>query len=208
MSDEPSGDTETNHTERDRSETSIRFEALFADAVNGDREAQNALFQAYEPIIRAAVRYVYGGAPESDQNDLIQEVYMSSFNSLELHEWTSRAGFQAWLRRIVTCRRNDELRKRSAQKRDADKEVHGVEWDRQNSDKTGIETGFDRREELVKLHKLMRELPHNYHQALVMHHLGHSHAEIADALEVSSAEAARKLVSRGHEKLLSLHNKA
>ena len=44
----------------------------------------------------------------------------------------------------------------------------------------------------------MQELPQNYHQALVMHHMGHSHAEIADALELSSSDAARKLVSRGH----------
>ena len=154
MSDEPTDNTVADHTERDRSATSIRFEALFSDAVRGDSEAQNALFQAYEPVIRAAVRHVYGSASESDQSDLIQEVYLSSYKSLENHDWTSRAGFQAWLRRIVKCRRDDELRKRSAQKRDSDKEVRGMELERHQADKTGIETRLNRREELVRNHRV------------------------------------------------------
>lgn len=204
MADDSSIDTTQDNLEPDRSATSIRFEALFADAMKGDREAQDALFRAYDPMIRAAVFNVYGGASKSDQKDLMQEVAISALKSLELHDWTSRAGFQAWLKRIVTCRRNDELRKRSAQKRDSGKEVRDVAWDRHESDSTGLETGFYRREELLKLNKMMQELPYNYKQALVMHHMGHSHLEIADALEVASADAARKLVSRGHDKLLAL----
>jgi RNA polymerase sigma factor (sigma-70 family) len=182
-------------------------EDLIIRAVAGEAAARDALFERYWPVIRHVVRgcrYRFGAdirAREQTQ-DLEQEVALEVLLALPKQRWQGRQAFRAWIRKLAAAKVVDTHRYHRAQRRDRRKET-GLDRAAGTGGRRSPESAVDERRSVDELSQLLDEIKPEYAGAVMLHHLGYAHAEIGDMLDCS-AEAARKLVSRGEAKLLKL----
>lgn len=181
---------------------------LLAQAAAGDRQAQQRVLERYWPVIRQAVRGRKNRlgqklAAREETQDLEQSAAIRILAELGKHEWRGRGAFAAWIRRLAEVEVIDAYRHHSAQKRDAGAEQSGDEERLVAPMARSFESRFDDQHRLGELLAHVQRLKDEYGAALLMHHMGFSHAEIGETLDCTT-EAARKLVSRGRIKLLAL----
>ncbi len=88
-------------------ETSIA--AQLASARGGDRDAFNALAEAYQPELQVHCYRMLGSL--QDAEDLVQETLLRAWRRLDTYE--GRASFRAWLYKIATNACLDVLRQQS-----------------------------------------------------------------------------------------------
>jgi len=184
---------------------------LLEGAASGDRGAQEDLLRRYWPVIRQAVRGRKSRlgqkmAAREETQDLEQAAAIKVLGELPKHEWRGRSAFANWIRKLADFEVVDAFRHHSAQKRDAGVEDHADAEHAGPPPLRSIESKFDDRHRLAGLLQQISKLQGDYGAALLMHHMGFTHAEIGEALGCT-AEAARKLVSRGRIKLLELVEK-
>jgi len=182
------------------------LEELIATAAGGDKQAQEQLLARYWFIIRQAVRarknrLGQGLAAREETQDLQQAAAMRVLSQLPQHQWQGRSRFAAWVKKLSSLEVIDVLRHHRAQKRDVMAEKHDAEAVDNAPSKRFAETHFDDRQKLQRLVNDVESLKPEYGAALLMHHMGFSHAEIGESLDCS-AEAARKLVSRARLRLV------
>lgn len=195
---------------RNRSTESQVVEDLVAGAASGDLAAQAELFERYWPVIRQIVRgcrFRFGvdiRAREQTQ-DLEQEVALEILLALPKQRWQGRQAFKAWMRKLAAAKVIDTHRYHRAQRRDRRVETGVDRADRGRPPQRSPESKADDQRRLEQLSELLNEIKPEYAGAVMLHHLGYAHAEIGEMLECS-AEAARKLVSRGEAKLLKLRD--
>ncbi|MEE8409994.1 MAG: sigma-70 family RNA polymerase sigma factor [Myxococcota bacterium] len=193
---------------RNRCTESQLVEDLVATAASGDLVAQAELFELYWPVIRQIVRgcrFRFGAdirAREQTQ-DLEQEVALEILLALPKQRWQGRQAFKAWMRKLAAAKVIDRHRYHRAKRRDRRMET-GIEGaDRADNLQRSPESKADDQRRLEQLSELLDAIKPEYAGAVMLHHLGYAHAEIGEMLECS-AEAARKLVSRGEAKLVKL----
>ncbi|MBI5508320.1 MAG: sigma-70 family RNA polymerase sigma factor [Deltaproteobacteria bacterium] len=182
-------------------------EDLVARAAAGDPKAQQEVFARYWGVIRQIVRGCrarYGRHLQlRDQtDDLAQDVALEVLGNLPRQRWQGRAAFRAWLRAMAEAKVIDAQRRHLAQKRDQRRETGASRADLMAS-APSPEAKIDLRRRLERLAALLDQLKPEYAGAVMLHHLGYSHAEIGELLGCT-AEAARKLVSRAEAKLVRL----
>jgi len=166
---------------------------LLSRARGGDAQARDALFARFLPVLtRWAHRRLPNRARDlSDTDDLVQVTLVRALNRLSEFEPRREGAFLAYLRTILMNAVRDELR-RSLRRGVAVPEEE-AEWGTSPSE---LETLVSR-EKLDRYERgLARLMPDQREAVLLRLEFGYSHAQIAEALGRSSADAARMVVAR------------
>ncbi len=186
---------------------SERLEELVAEAAGGDRTAQQTLLVRYWQVIRQVVRARKNRLGErlsarEETQDLQQAAALRVLSQLDDHRWQGKSAFVAWVKKLAQVEVIDWYRHHSAQKRDVAVETGEEAAGAQVASLRSAESRLDDQRELDELLAQVEALKPEYGAALMMHHMGFSHAQIGEALKCTP-EAARKLVARARIKLLA-----
>jgi len=193
--------------EAGQSTASAVIEDLVTLAAQGDRGAQERLFERYWGVIRQIVRACRARHGRHLQvrdqtDDLAQEVALEVLSAMPRQHWQGRQAFRAWIRCMAEAKVIDAQRYHLAQKRDQRRETAQSHADAK-APSPSPESMIDEGRRLTRLSELIAELKPEYAGAVMLHHLGYTHAEIGELLGCTP-EAARKLVSRAEAKLVRM----
>lgn len=184
-------------------------------AQNGDREAQNLLFQRFAPFVRAIVELRLGRTParREDVDDLVQDALVRAYEGLDNFGTTPDGSFRAWLACCARCAVFDEYKRVRARKRGGGKAVRTF---------TELGSGFLASSVLVgkeatpsqvvmgaeaetAVLKALRQLKERYCTVIVYRKLCHmSYREIAEIMDVRDETNARVMCHRALERLNQL----
>ena len=181
----------------------VRIASAFEAARDGDHQATALILNQYTGLIRRTLHERLGDqlGKTRDIDDLEQDVAIRLMRSLSKHEWRGRKAFQQWLRLLARGEIVDQLREVQALKRGGNAPHSPLTEEMVSAERPGLETQAEQARQLAWLQSKLDALPFNHAQAIILSVVGHSYPEIGDMLGVS-AEAARKLVTRGKKKLL------
>jgi RNA polymerase sigma-70 factor (ECF subfamily) len=167
---------------------------LIARVRAGDREALERLFARHlEPLRRWARGRLPNWARQlTDTDDLVQDALVQTFKRIDEFEPRRVGALQAYLRQAVLNRVRDEVRRKSRQPvTDADLELLELESAASPLEEAIGREGVERYEQaLTRLKPTERDL------VIAKVELGYSYAELADAFDKPSTEAARKAAQR------------
>jgi RNA polymerase sigma factor (sigma-70 family) len=132
--------------------------------------------------------------------DLVQSVCVDLLSHLDGFRYESEEKFVSWLFTAALNKVREKVRHHGRERRDAGREVGGLDDDQLGSALQGSLLTPSRvamgREELARLERAFEQLPPDSRQVIVLHRLvGLTHAEIAAQLGRSEA-ATRKLLGR------------
>ena len=170
---------------------------LVARARSGDRAAFRALVERYEDEIAATVVGMLG--PGADVDDVVQDVFIRFYRSLDRFRGEARVG--TYLTRIAINRSLDVLRRRKRLlsrfiSRDDETVVHNTH----GADDTTVE----RRERSLLVHQAIQQLPPKYRAVVVLRLIEeYSTEETAQILEIPYGTVLSRL-SRAQAKLKTL----
>ncbi len=131
-------------------------ETLIQQFKSGNQEAFNLLYQRYINNVYKRVRYV---VPESEVEDVTQEVFIAALKSL--HSFRGDAQFGTWLRTLTNHKVAEFYRKRS---RKQEPRIAPLE------DAFGYLEGSTSRmmEERIYIQKALSQLPENYQEVILL----------------------------------------
>jgi RNA polymerase sigma-70 factor (ECF subfamily) len=189
---------------------------LVALAKEGDKSALNRLCNAYGTRVLWIVRLRMGKElrTQLESMDLVQDAFVSVLKDLGKFTYKNEGDFLRWLSRIAENRLRGHLQRLHANKRDIRKEVRLNNRRRITEDSfvaalEAVDTTtpsaiMSKKEEFDKLARAIEALTPQYKEVILLTKIeGLSYKEIGDRLGKSS-EAARKLVSRALEALISI----
>lgn len=190
------------------SEPDQTSEILVQRAKRRDAVAMGALYSRYrDRLHRALARRISGnaGVAGCDSEDLLHDAIVAALEQLEAFEYRGEGSFLAWLLRIAERELLMRLRARSRQKRSPEREVATVsQIEVHASDPTPSQVAIGHEAELL-LRRAVERLPAREQEAIVLRrYLELDTAEIAEALELPSAGAARALLARAQARLALL----
>lgn len=171
---------------------------LILRAQGGDGSALERLLARYRPRLQ---RWATGRLPRYareavDTEDLVQDALIRTFRNLEDFEQRTEWGLQAYLRRAVTNRIRDELRRHSTRPR-----LEPLADDGPSSHASPLELASGR-ETFEAYERGLAELDDVEREAVISRlELGCTYQEIADLIVKPSADAARMVVARALDKL-------
>lgn len=162
---------------------------------SGDESAKERLFKTYLPII---TNWAHGRLPNyardlSETADMVQKSLMSALNKIDDFEALREGAFLAYLRQILLNNIRMEIRRVTR------KNNHGTE--KSDLELADMEASVMQQvigdEALQKYEKGLMSLKDKAREAVMLRvEFGYSFTEIAEAVEMNSANAARMLVSR------------
>ncbi len=171
---------------------------LIERAQAGDSSALERLLARYRPRLQ---RWASGRLPRyardmTDTDDLVQEALIGTFKNFKAFEHRGEWALQGYLRRAVTNRIRDELRRVEAQPRREE-----LRDDTPGSDRSPLELAMGR-EAFGRYDTALSLLEGVEREAVIARiELGCSYQEIAALADRASADAARMLVARALAKL-------
>ncbi len=175
---------------RDEIETTA---SLLARARSGDSTSRDRLLARYLPILRrwAAGRLPIAARDLLDTDDLVQITLLKSLDRIESFEPRREGAFLAYLRSILMNQIRDEIRRsRRLPRLEVLDERLAVSGASPLENAIGSEVLAAYEKGLASLGPVQRE-------AIILRlELGFTHEQVAEALELSSADAARMLVAR------------
>ena len=186
--------------------------SLIDAAKRGDRRSVEDLFTRYLPQVRRIVSLRLGWrlSQAFEVDDIVQDVLLKTFASLDRFEPRSEAAFRNWLSCSVECQLRDNARRLQTLKRaegrvlrfgDCDARVAGLSRVEGN-ERTPSQLLADK-EQGAELERALLRLPEQTRELLVLRYLcGFSYEDIAHRLRLREA-AARKACSRAVRKLRS-----
>lgn len=166
---------------------------LLVRARDGDRGARELLAGRYYTILR---RFAHGRLPSSargmlETDDLVQNTVMKALDHLDRFEPRREGAFLAYLRRILINQVRDEMRRVSRAP------AHQPASETIDDPRPAPLEELVGRETIERFESALGELRDKEQEAVILRvELGMSHQEIADALGIRSANAARMYVSR------------
>jgi len=172
---------------------SLDSTTLLRQAKAGDPLARNLLVKKHLPALR---RWAHGRLPHSardliDTDDLVQVTMIRALDHLGSFEPRHAGAFLAYLRQILLNQIRDEIRRVSRRP------------DRDGLSEDIVDTGLSPLDETVgrearrRYEKALLKLAPEQREAVVLRlELGFTYAEMAEALERPTANAARLLVTR------------
>lgn len=176
--------------------------ALLLDrAQNGDDAARSRLLTRFMPILH---RWARGRLPSyardlSETADLVQITLTRALDNLDRFESQGEGAFLGYLRQILLNAVRDEVRR--ATRRPGHDALPESLVGREPS---ALERAIGR-ERMERYEAGLARLEERQRQAVVLRlEFGYSHAEIAEALDAPSANAARMVVSRALLRLAEL----
>jgi RNA polymerase sigma-70 factor (ECF subfamily) len=155
----------------------------------GDSSARDRLVGRY---FAALHRWARGRLPaDLNTEDIVQDALLRALERLETFEWRETGSFLAYLRQILKNRIRDEMRK--VRRRPPAEELRDEPAEDAPSP---IEQVIDR-ETWDRYEAALAELPPQQQEGVIMRiELQFTHQQVADALGLASANAARMMVSR------------
>ena len=167
--------------------------SLLTRAKTGDSQALDDLAARYLPLLTrwARGRLPPGARDLADTSDLVQETLVQVFKKIEGFEYRGVGAFQAYLRQAVMNRIRNELRR-------AGRQPPREELDEKQADDRPSPLEEAIGSEMVELYEaaLQRLSPKERELIIARVELGLTYAEIAEALTMPSADAARMAVAR------------
>ena len=191
------------------------FQELLAEAVQGDRDAREALLAHSMPEIRAVVRLRSDWLirRKESESDLVQTVCRQVLENLPDYRGDTEASFKSWLSTIVLRKILDRRKYYGAEKRDVGKEVRMPSDTASSLVNCYATVGTPSRhavaeEEVRRIEKAFDLLPEDYREVLSLGCLaGLPHREVA--VEMNRSEpSVRKLLSRARARLAILLEEA
>lgn len=171
---------------------------LLQRARAGDRHAMDELFERHTPLLRrwAARRLPQWARFGMDTVDLVQETMLGLFRNIDRFEARGEGALQAYLRQGLINRVRSQLR--NAAVRPAAVTVSPLMVDEITSP---LEAAIGR-QSIETYEAALTRLPADARTAVISRvELGLSYAEIASALEIPTANAARMFVARAVARL-------
>lgn len=175
--------------------------ALVHAAQGGDRVALDRLLARYQERVRRIVRLRLGPALRSqlESADILQQVLLDAFRSLDRYEARDEAGFLAWLAGIAEHRIRDAADYYASDKRDAAR-VQPLSRETDSSAPSQPLTDpqaappetASRAEQVERLEACLAGLPEADRELVVLRdYVGLSWAEVAERTGSPSPDAAR-----------------
>jgi RNA polymerase sigma-70 factor (ECF subfamily) len=171
---------------------------LVQRAQAGDSSALDRLLARYRPRLQ---RWASGRLPRyarayTDTDDLVQEALIGTFKNLDAFEHRGEWALQAYLRRAVTNRVRDELRKFSSQPRRTE-----IPESLSAHEPSPLEAAVGA-QNFARYEKALDTLSDIEREAVIARlELGCAYNEIAVLVERPTADAARMMVARALDKL-------
>lgn len=163
---------------------------LIADCLQGDRQAQFALYKRYCDAMYNVCYRMLGNEPEAE--DVLQESFIDVFRRLDTFRAESSLG--AWIKRIVINHCLNVFKKRKIKFEEMTSHISDIPAEEYEDDE---ETAY----EIKKVKKAIMELPDGYRQVLTLYLIeGYDHAEIADILGIQET-GSKSQYSRAKAKL-------
>jgi RNA polymerase sigma-70 factor (ECF subfamily) len=188
------------------------FQALFAQARDGNRDAQGQLLQRHLDALRAFVRLRSGPVIRAREScsDLVQSACREALAQLPETEFADEGPFRAWLCKVAMHKVLHRAEHQRAAKRDVAREVSAEA----GPDGEGVLGAYGSfctpsqdamaREELERIEAAFDRLAEDDREVIVQARvLGRSHKEIAADLG-KSEDAVRKTLSRARARLAVL----
>ena len=185
---------------------------LVQRAQGGDTQAFDALLERYQERVHRLVRSRMGGElrREADSLDMVQEAMVDVCQGFERFEQRSESAFVSWLAAVVENRLREQVRFHRAAKRETGRRVSLEAGDpdasrpvidpADSADTPSQEVG--RRELGEHLRAAVEKLPEAQRRAVELRNAGLPWAEVAERLDLASADAARMLHARARVALL------
>ena len=153
---------------------------LIKKCIKGNREAQEALYRAYAPILYGVcLKY---SRNKSEAEDNLHDSFMTIFE--KIHQYGFKGSFEGWLKRITVNTVLQKYRKKEP-----------LTLLSQIADQT--DEGGEIRESEISLGQLLeyiQELPHKYRITFNLYVLdGYSHKEISEMLGTSPGTSKSNL---------------
>lgn len=185
---------------------------LVARAKGGDSAAFEVLMERYHARVHRIVRARMGGElrREAESLDMVQEAMVDVCAGFDRFEQRSEAGFVNWLATVVENKLREQARFHRATKRESARRV-SLEAPDGDSNRPGIdpEDSADSPSQVVageeqqqRLRSAVEKLPEGQRRAIELRNAGLEWGEVAERLELASADAARMLHSRAKVALL------
>jgi RNA polymerase sigma factor (sigma-70 family) len=166
---------------------------LITRARSGDETARERLFSRCLPVLR---RWAHHRLPARargirDTDDLVQEVLIRAFRRLDTFEHRGEGAFLAYLRQILLNAVRDEMRRGGP--------AAVVPLDESIADRSpsAVERAIGA-DQLRRFEEAVERLPEDQRQAVILRiEFGYTSAQIAEAMDRPSPDAARMVVARG-----------
>jgi len=171
----------------------------------GDASARDVLIERYFGALHrwARGRLPYYARKNMNTEDLVQEVLLRALKRLDGFKPGEKGSFLAYLRQILKNRIHDERRKYAAKPKEEELSDSIVE-----QGPSPMERAIDA-EHRERYEKALATLPAQHQEGVIMRiEFQFSYREVANALGMSSANAARMMVSRAIEKLVESMGRA
>ena len=180
--------------------------ALLAQSRDGDEDARDQLFRRFLPILH---RWAHGRLPRyardfAETADLVQVTLLRALNNLDTFESRGEGAFLAYLRHILLNTVRDEIR-RTTRRPGHDPLSTDSKPDRLHDHQPSALERTLGRERMERYETALEKLEDRQRQSIILRfEFGYDHAQIADAIDAPSANAARMVVSRAVMRLTEL----
>ena len=162
----------------------ISDEHLIQRFVQGDLEAFDSLYNRHIKSVYKRVRYVI---PETDVEDVTQDVFIAALRSLP--SFRGEAQFSTWLRTLTNHNVAEYYRKRSRKK-------ETMQVDLVHAEQHGDQSNASSFEDRITLQHALQNLPEQYRDVILLRFAdGMQFNEIANLLN-QNPEATRSLFRR------------
>jgi len=161
-------------------------EQIAQGCADKSRDAQRELYVQYSRrVYSICSRYL---SDEAAVEDLLQEVFIKLFNSMERFKWQGPGSLRAWISRITVNMALDLIRRQS---RFVKVPVNESLYD---DDETSIEPGKIKGVPIEEVFRMIRTLPDGYRSVFNMYCIdGFSHKEIAKILGINEKSSSSQL---------------
>jgi RNA polymerase sigma factor (sigma-70 family) len=170
------------------------YTSLIAKASNGNRKAQQQMFELFSPKMLSICRQYL------KNNDIAEEVMLTGFLKVFTHlkDYKSQGSFEGWIRRIMVNESITQLRKDKKLLFNEDKEIEN------SIDHVAyIESEL----EVKEIQTMIDSLPNGYKTVFVLYAVeGYKHSEIAELLQISESTSKSQLF-KARKMLQSMVNK-
>lgn len=148
-----------------------------------DEQAMRTLYCCYVKYLTAICsRYIYS---DEDVKDILQEVFLKIFSSIDLFEYRGIGSLKGWMARITL---NESLKfiKRNSQITYIELQCEKMDVPDDAPDTTGVSSSA--------IHTMIRELPDGYRTIFNLYVIEEkSHKEIAELLNIKESTSASQL---------------
>jgi RNA polymerase sigma-70 factor, ECF subfamily len=164
--------------------SNVSDEYLIQQFVQGDLVAFDSLYNRHINVVYNRVRYVI---PETDVEDVVQEVFLAVLSSLP--KFRGEAQFSTWLRALTNNKVAEYYRKRSRKKETMQVDLVYAERSSDDSNARSLE---DR----IALYSALRQLSNQYREVIILRFAeGMQFNEIAKQIK-KKPEATKSLFRR------------